>query len=63
MIITIVLSMLAIIGMFICILRFPSIRIKNFQMDTFYLPILFVAIIFLTFPISVTAAPINCITI
>jgi len=51
MIITIVLSMLAIIGMFICILRFPSIRIKNFQMDTFYLPILFVAIIFLTFPI------------
>lgn len=42
---------MAILGMFICILKIPTIKIKGFQIDSFYLPILLVAIIFLIFPI------------
>ena len=37
--------------MLLCIFLFPSIKIKNHIFDTFYLPILLVAIIFLIFPI------------
>ena len=37
--------------MLICILKFPSIKIKNKEIDTFYMPILIVALIFLIFPI------------
>ena len=51
MIITIILSALGILGMLLCIFKFPSIKIKNYNFDTFYLPILLVAIIFLIFPI------------
>lgn len=51
MIITIILSLLGILGMLLCIFLFPSIKIKNHIFDTFYLPILLVAIIFLIFPI------------
>ncbi|MBQ9520468.1 MAG: hypothetical protein IJR67_03220 [Acholeplasmatales bacterium] len=51
MIITIILSALGILGMLLCIFKFPSIKIKNHNFDTFYLPILLVAIIFLIFPI------------
>lgn len=51
MIIVICLSILAILGMFICILKVPSIKIKTIQIDTFYIPIMLVAIIFLVFPL------------
>ncbi len=37
--------------MLICIFKFPNVRIKNHVFDTFYLPILFIAIIFLIFPL------------
>lgn len=51
MILTIILSVLTIVLMFICILKFPTLKIKSITIDTFYLPILFVAIIFLITPI------------
>ena len=51
MVITIILSIIGILSMLICILKFPSIKIKSKSFDTFYLPILIVAIIFLIFPI------------
>ncbi len=51
MILTIILSIVGIILMLICILKFPSIKIKNKEIDTFYMPILIVALIFLIFPI------------
>lgn len=44
------LSIIGIIGMFLCILLFPSITIKGKKFDTFYLPILLIAIILLIFP-------------
>jgi arsenical pump membrane protein len=50
-ILTIILSIVGIILMLICILKFPSIKIKNKEIDTFYMPILIVALIFLIFPI------------
>ena len=37
--------------MFICIFKFPSLKIGKFYIDTFYLPILLVAIVLLVFPI------------
>ena len=51
MVFTIILSIIGILGMLICILKMPSIRIKNHSFDTFYLPILLVALILLIFPI------------
>lgn len=51
MILTIVLAIIGILGMLICILRFPSIKIRHHSFDTFYLPILFIALILLIFPI------------
>ncbi len=51
MILTIILAVLAIITMLIFILKKPSIKIKNFTIDTFYLPIIFIALILLIFPI------------
>ena len=50
-IITIILSIIGILGMLICIFKFPNVKIKNHVFDTFYLPILFIAIIFLIFPL------------
>ena len=37
--------------MFLCILFYPTIKIKNKTLDTFYLPVLLVAIILLLFPL------------
>ena len=37
--------------MLFCILKYPTIKIKNKSFDTFYIPILIVAIILLIFPI------------
>ena len=51
MILTIILAVLAIITMLIFILKKPSIKIKNFTIDTFYLPIISIALILLIFPI------------
>ena len=51
MVFVIIMAIIAIIAMFICILKFPSIRIKRFTIDSFYLPILFVAILFLILPL------------
>ena len=51
MVLTIILSIIGILGMLICIFKIPNIRIKNHTFDTFYIPILLVAIIFLIFPI------------
>ena len=51
MISIVILCLLGIIGMFLCILFCPTIKIKNKTFDTFYLPVLFVAIILLLFPL------------
>jgi len=51
MILTIILAVLAIIRMLIFILKKHSIKIKNFTIDTFYLPIISIALILLIFPI------------
>ncbi|MBR6071728.1 MAG: hypothetical protein IKP77_02705 [Acholeplasmatales bacterium] len=51
MTLTIILSIIGILGMLFCIFKFPNVKIKNHIFDTFYLPILIVAIIFLIFPI------------
>ena len=47
----VILCLLGIIGMFLCILFCPTIKIKNKTFDTFYLPVLLVAIILLLFPL------------
>lgn len=46
----ILLCLLAIILMFICILFFPTIKIKNKTFDTFYIPTLIIAIIIFFLP-------------
>ena len=51
MILTIILSVLALSLMMICILKFPTFKIKNIEFETFYIPLLIVAIILLIFPI------------
>ena len=51
MISIVILCLLGIIGMFLCILFCPTIKIKNKTFDTFYLPVLLVAIILLLFPL------------
>lgn len=51
MVFVIMLAIFGIIGMFICVLRFPSIRLKGVTIDTFYIPVLIVAIILLLFPL------------
>ena len=51
MIFVIVMSIIAVLAMIICILKFHTIRIGKFELETFYLPILIVALIFLIFPI------------
>jgi arsenical pump membrane protein len=49
MIIVLILSLLAIIAMFVCIIKYPVIRIKNMTIDTFFLPLLVVALILIIF--------------
>ncbi len=51
MIFVIILSILSIIGMFLCILFIPTITIKNKKIETFYLPVLLLALILLIFPL------------
>ena len=51
MILTIILSVFALSLMMICILKFPTFKIKNIEFETFYIPLLIVAIILLIFPI------------
>ena len=43
----IIIFILSIIGMFVCILKYPKLKIKNFQMDTFFICPLIGAIIIL----------------
>ena len=45
----IALTILGILGMFICIFFFPTITIKGKSFDTFYIPVLLIAVILLTF--------------
>ncbi len=47
----ILLCILGIVAMFLCILFCPVIKIKNRSFDTFYLPVLLVAIILLILPL------------
>ena len=51
MIVTIILAIIAVFLMFICVLKYPSIKIKNHTFDTFYIPLLLVTLILLIFPI------------
>ena len=51
MIPVIIISILSIVMMIALILKFPTLRIKGFQTDTFYLPILLGALILLIFPL------------
>lgn len=51
MVATIILSIIGILGMLFCIFKVPNLKIKDHVIDTFYLPILLVAIIFLIFPL------------
>ena len=50
MLLSIIVFSICIILMLICILKFPTIKIRGKQFDTFYLPILAGAIILLIFP-------------
>lgn len=51
MALTISLAIIGILGMLICIFKFPSFKVGAHSFDTFYLPILFIALILLIFPI------------
>ncbi len=51
MVATIVLSIIGILGMLLCIFKIPNIKYKDHTIDTFYLHILLVALIFLIFPL------------
>ena len=46
---TIILAAIAIISMFICVIRFPMIKIKGLSFDTFYLPPLVIALVLIIF--------------
>ncbi len=50
MTLVIILALLAIIGMILCILLKPSLKIGNVVIDTFYLPVLLAALILIIFP-------------
>ncbi len=50
MTIVLILSLIGIILMFYFICFKPQLRIKNFNLNTFYLPVLFISIILLIFP-------------
>lgn len=58
----IVLTLIGIICMFLCILFFPTITIKGKTFDTFYIPVLLVAIILLLFPLFDKHEFINILT-
>lgn len=50
MIATIIISISAILLMFLCILKFPVLRIKGITIDTFFIPLLAAAIILIFLP-------------
>lgn len=50
MVYTLIISISAIILMFLCILKFPILRIKNITLDTFFMPLLFAAILLIVLP-------------
>lgn len=62
MIIVLTFSIIAIIGMFICVLKFPILRIKSFSLDTFYMPLLLAAITLIGFNLFDKSDFINIIT-
>ena len=62
MVIVLILSLLAILSMFICVLKYPIIRIKNISLDTFFMPLLFVALILLIFNLFDKTEFLNIIT-
>ena len=62
MVIVLILAILAIISMFICVLKYPLIKIKGFSCDTFFLPLLLVAIILLAFNLFDKTDFLNIIT-
>lgn len=47
----IALSIVAILGMMGLTIFYPTLHVKNFKFNTFYLPLLLVAVIFLAFPL------------
>ena len=51
MIPVIIIAALSVLFMIVAILKFPTLRIKGFQTDTFFIPILLGAIILLVFPL------------
>lgn len=51
MITVILLSILGILGMFICVLKYPTIKLLKFKFDSFFVPLLFVALVLLILPI------------
>lgn len=72
MIIVLTLSIIAVLAMFICVIKYPIIKIKYFNIDSFFLPLLLVAAILLIFnlfdksefiSIITTSSSVNPITI
>lgn len=51
MTLTLILSLLGIVGMFICVLKYPVIKVFKFKIDSFFVPLLIVAITLLVLPI------------
>lgn len=51
MVLTVLLSIVAIVLMFICVLKFPVLKIGKYKFESFYIPLTIVALIFLIFPI------------
>lgn len=56
------LSIIAIISMIVLILKFPVIKIGKIKIDSFFVPILIVALIFLIFPIYDKSETFNTLT-
>lgn len=55
-------SIIAILGMFICVLKFPILRLKKISLDTFYMPLLAIALILIIFNLFDKSDFINVIT-
>ena len=62
MIPVIIIAAISVISMIIAILKFPTLKIKGFQTDTFYIPILIGALILLIFPLFDKSELIETIT-
>ena len=62
MIPVIIIAAISVISMIIAILKYPTLKIKGFQTDTFYIPILIGALILLIFPLFDKSELIETIT-